>query len=147
MNQRKLFPIIAGGYRTRIKKSLLSKMYPRYIDEKLVMNEYEILSGTFYEPTTIEDELTVTYSVLSGDITQLAEEMPIIDEGVTVSNSTIISGVLRGVVYTIPLQSDSVVMSSSSITSGDLTTVLITVTQPYELITMGNPQVLSGTLV
>jgi hypothetical protein len=48
MNQRKLFPIIAGGYRTRVKKVLLSKMYPRYIDEKLVVNEYEILSGNHY---------------------------------------------------------------------------------------------------
>jgi hypothetical protein len=147
MNQRKLFPIIAGGYRTRVKKALVSKMYPRYIDEVLVISPAVILSGETIDALPIDDFLSITYSVISGDLETITQEMPIINESLVFNPSTILSGELRGVVYTLPTQGDGLIVSAPQVLSGTLNVVVVSVTMPYDLLTVSPPQILSGTLV
>jgi hypothetical protein len=148
MNQRKLFPIVAGGYRTIIKKALISDRYPLNSSDSLSINPLVIVSGDLADVPTFDEELYISpMNVVEGRLELF--EFPIYNEQISVSPLNVLSCALNTVVITAPTQTEptSISLSQLSILSGVLNVVVVNIDNQTELpVSVSQLSVISGTL-
>lgn len=148
MNQRKLFPIIAGGYRTIIRKALVSQMYPLDIKEDMFITPANIISGSLLDAVNQDDTFSLgSFTIIEGTLDDLVFEYDNYSDSMSIGTSSVVSGTLESLVITHEQPAEVMNIGACTVVSGSLVTVVVNMTAPDELMAISSANIISGTLI
>lgn len=147
MDQRKLYTTVGQGFRTTVKRALVSGRYPSLTADRLTMGAPSIVEGRLFESLNSVDELGVSAAqVVDGELEIVILPTPEIVDALSMGVPSVVSGTLRSATIELPNVVDNVTKSQPSVVSGTLRVVVVNALSAPDNLTTSQASIISGTL-